>query len=552
MKTAITWSHWRRIRQAVQVLAFALYIYLLFAALQRRSAFPLADLFFRLDPLAALGAMLASRAWIPRLALALVTLGLTLVCGRVWCGWLCPLGTLLEWVRFGSKETGFLGKTLAGAGLSTVPQRWRMVKHFLLLLILAAALFGNLSLLILDPLALFTRTMTTAILPALNHAVTAVERALYSIPSLRPAVDWAERVLRGPVLPVNQPVFAQNAGLAALFLGILALNALADRFWCRYLCPLGALLGLLSKVSLLRPLVRPACNRCGQCVGVCRLDAIDTRQGYEIVPSECTVCLDCLAACPESAALSLPVPSPSAPSALLTATSTRGGRTSSLGINSTGSQGGIGFRLHWRPAPAREADPTRRQVLAALAAGAAGVVVLRTGIRAKQPHPQLIRPPGVEDEDDFLARCLRCSQCMKVCPTSGLQPVLFEAGLEGLWTPQLVSRLGHCDYGCNACGQVCPSGAIPPLSLAHKREAIIGVAVIDRNRCLPWADSVPCIVCEEMCPTPEKAIELQFEGGGEHNGVQKPLVIADRCIGCGICEYQCPVEGESAIRVYRR
>ena len=114
-------------------------------------------------------------------------------------------------------------------------------------------------------------------------------------------------------------------------------------------------------------------------------------------------------------------------------------------------------------------------------------------------------------------------------------------------------RLGHCDYGCNACGQVCPSDAIPPLSLAHKREAVIGVAVIDRNRCLPWADGVPCIVCEEMCPTPEKAIELQSEGGGggEHNGVQKPLVIADRCIGCGICECQCPVEGESAIRIYR-
>jgi ferredoxin len=484
-----------------------LYVYLLFAALQRRAAFPLADLFFRLDPLTALGAMISDRAWIPRLALALITFGLTLALGRVWCGWLCPLGTLLEWLRFRA----------APRRAATLSPRWRTVKYFILFLILVAALFGNLSLLVLDPLALFTRTMTVAVLPALNHAVTAVERAAYPVPFLRPLVSWLEGVLRGPVLPVVQPVFAQNVGLAALFLGILALNALADRFWCRYLCPLGGLLGLLSKVSLLRPVVGLACNRCGHCVNVCRLDAIDTHRGYEIVPAECTVCLDCLAICPES---------------------------------------GIGFRFHRRPAPAREYDPGRRQVLIALATGAAGVVVLRTGIRAKQPHPQLLRPPGVEDEEAFLARCLRCSQCMKVCPTSGLQPALFGAGFEGLWTPQLVSRLGYCDYGCNSCGQVCPSGAIPPLELARKLEAVIGVAVIDRNLCLPWAHGIPCIVCEEMCPTPEKAIRLEevtvTDDRGEPAVVQRPYVLQDLCIGCGICEYQCPVEGLSAIQIYRQ
>jgi MauM/NapG family ferredoxin protein len=418
----------------------------------------------------------------------------------------------LEWVRFRSAETGFFCKRSG----KTRFLHWRRIKNLFLLLILAAALFGNLSLLIFDPITLFTRTMTTAVLPALNHAITSVEHTLYPIPFFRPAIDWIEGILRGPVLPVIQPVFAQNAGIALLFLGILALNLLADRFWCRYLCPLGALLGLLSKVSLLRPVVRPACNRCAQCVGVCRVDAIETGQGYEIVPAECTVCLDCLAACPES---------------------------------------GIGFRLHRRPAPAREFDPTRRQALAALATGVAGVALLRTGVQAKQPHPQLIRPSGVEDEGDFLARCLRCSQCMKVCPTSGLQPVLFEAGLEGLWTPRLVSRLGYCDYGCNACGQICPSGAIPPLDLARKREAVIGVAVIDHDHCLPWIGGTPCIVCEEMCPTPEKAIRLEeataIDDRGESVVVQRPYVLEDMCIGCGICEYQCPVEGQAAIEVYR-
>jgi formate hydrogenlyase subunit 6/NADH:ubiquinone oxidoreductase subunit I len=145
---------------------------------------------------------------------------------------------------------------------------------------------------------------------------------------------------------------------------------------------------------------------------------------------------------------------------------------------------------------------------------------------------------------------------MKVCPTSGLQPALLEGGLQALWTPVLVPRLGYCDYGCNACGQTCPSGAIPELALAEKRVQVIGVAVIDRDRCLPWAQDTPCIVCQEMCPVPDKAIVLD-EGryvpspsGGE-DWVVRPTVVVDRCIGCGICETKCPVAGTSAIVVER-
>jgi MauM/NapG family ferredoxin protein len=504
--------------------AFLLYVYLLFAALQRRIAVasltPLADLFFRLDPLAAAGAMLATRAWIPRLALVLVTLGLTLLLGRVWCGWLCPLGTLLEWVRFPSARRQEVQLT----------SRWKGAKYLLLLLVLALALLGNLSLLILDPITLLTRTITTAALPALNQAVTAAERALYPIGFLRPAIDWVERTLRGPVLPVAQPVFAMSVLTGFLFVGVLALNLLGRRFWCRTLCPLGALLGWLSKISLLRPFVGSACNRCGQCDDVCPVGAIDTtHHGYRITPAECIVCLDCLVTCPESVAIA--------------------------NVALRRSRRGIGFRWHWRPAPAGDHDPSRRQVVAALAAGAASAALLRTTPHARQPHPQLIRPPGAQDEDEFLSRCLRCGQCMRVCPTSGLQPVALEAGLGGVWTPRLVPRLGYCDYGCTACGQACPSSAIPPLDLDRKRSTVIGIAVVDRNRCWPWAYGVPCIVCEEMCPLPEKAIRLEevvTDDQGESNVVQRPYVLEDACIGCGICEYQCPVEGPAAIGVRRR
>jgi NAD-dependent dihydropyrimidine dehydrogenase PreA subunit len=143
---------------------------------------------------------------------------------------------------------------------------------------------------------------------------------------------------------------------------------------------------------------------------------------------------------------------------------------------------------------------------------------------------------------------------MKVCPTSGLQPARDEAGAEGAWTPVLLARAGYCDYGCNACGQVCPSGAIPALTLEEKRAAVIGRATVNRNRCLPWASATPCIVCEEMCPKPDKAIRLEeaivINSAGETITVQRPYVLRDACIGCGICENHCPLEGEAAIRVY--
>jgi ferredoxin len=144
---------------------------------------------------------------------------------------------------------------------------------------------------------------------------------------------------------------------------------------------------------------------------------------------------------------------------------------------------------------------------------------------------------------------------MKVCPTTVLQPALTEAGLEGVWTPVLVTRLGYCDYGCTACGDICPTGAIPTLSLEEKRIAVLGLARVDQSRCLPWAYETSCIVCEEMCPVPEKAIRLEEVTGSDAQGremvLQRPYVVRELCIGCGICETKCPMLGEAAIRVYR-
>jgi len=507
------WEAARWARRAVQIAALVLFVYLLFAALQRRAAFPYADLFFRLDPLAAFGTMLAARLWLPHLALAAVTVGATLVLGRVWCGWICPLGTLLEWVRF--KRARMQARRL--------PPRLPSLKYLVLTVVLTAALLGNLTLLILDPLALLTRATGTAVVPGLDWAVLQVERGLYDFGFGQSAVSLFEQVMRGRLLPTIQPAFQQAVPIFLLLLAVVLLNRLADRFWCRFLCPLGALLGLVSKVSLLRPWVGPACERSSGCAGTCRQGAISVASGGEgtsqvaiVVPSECVVCLDCLVACGDK---------------------------------------GMSFGLHPRPAPRQVFDPGRRQFLTAMAGGAAGVVLLGAGVWNKSESSALIRPPGAQDEGVFLSSCVRCGQCLRVCPTSGLQPAFEEAGIVGLWTPVLKSRLGYCDYGCNACGRVCPVEAIPRLPLEVKRRTVIGLAWVDRDRCLPWAYDTPCIVCQEVCPLPDKAVRLNettasVDGGGRMP-LQRPIVVRERCIGCGLCEYHCPVSGAAAIQVVR-
>ena len=138
---------------------------------------------------------------------------------------------------------------------------------------------------------------------------------------------------------------------------------------------------------------------------------------------------------------------------------------------------------------------------------------------------------------------------MKVCITGGLQPTLLSAGIEGIWTPMLVSRVGYCEYSCTLCGQVCPTQAIENLALPKKRKIVIGLAFVDPSRCIPFAQGTPCIVCEEHCPTPKKAIVFEERPGKGEKPVKVPVVVTDLCIGCGICEFKCPVVDLAGIRV---
>ena len=197
-------------------------------------------------------------------------------------------------------------------------------------------------------------------------------------------------------------------------------------------------------------------------------------------------------------------------------------------------------------------DPNRRQVLGALGVSLGGLALLKIAPLRQQPNIRRLRPPRV-DEEQMLSACIRCGACLRICPTQGLQPSLSEAGLEGIGTPILVPRMGNCAYTCTACGTICPTGAIPRVSLANKFSIPIGKAYVDKALCLPWSGRAPCIVCQEVCPVPQKAITLvehpALDLEGKPITLKAPVIQYDRCVGCGLCELKCPVKGEAAIRV---
>ena len=461
-------------------------------------------LFLQFDPLTMIAQFFSNRVFLIGLIPALFILLLTILTGRSWCGWICPVGTILD----------IFPPRRKNSNSRSIPGYYRKVKYILLLLILFAALFGNLSLLIFDPLTILYRTLSVSAVSTIDHLITSAETVLYQYPILENSVSTVDSMLRPVLLPANPLHYRDSILFLAIFLVIIALNYITPRFWCRYICPLGGLLGIFAKFSIFRRNVVPECKGCGLCQSKCPTGTINPDFGYTSDPSECTMCLECFSSCPRSV----------------------------INISAT-----------TKPARWAAYDPNRRDFLNTFVGSAIMTGVFQASLTATRTSPHNLRPPGTSN-DAILSRCIRCGACLRACPTGVIQPAVFEAGLEGLWTPVLVPNMGFCDYTCNACGQICPVQAIPPLALQEKQVQIIGNAYINRDRCIAWSDHTPCIVCEEMCPVPEKAIQLQkvefTDSEGNPAVINAPYLKRERCIGCGICEFRCPVNGEAAIRVY--
>ncbi len=480
------------------------------------------------DPLVAISTLLANGTIYKGLLWCLAVLIPTIFLGRFFCGWVCPLGSLNHWIsEIPSERMKRKGKNKIE---SNRYKKYQRIKYYILLFFLAAALTGTLQAGLLDPLPLLARSLGTAVLPVMHSTSLGLLAWVksFGIGPLGALAQGVYDVFAAIFLPFRQMHFHTILTIGLFFMAILIINRIFTRFWCRGICPLGALLGIFSRYAIFG-LEKDAssCDHCNLCLHSCQgADGPDI--GTRWRQSECHVCLNCQAACP---------------------------------------RGSLKFKFFPEhedtkdnPAPTQKIDVTRRKVAASIVGGLALTPLFRSGDAfEKNASPYLIRPPGSAVEKDFIARCIRCGQCMRVCPNNALHPTLSEAGLEGLWSPILIARIGYCEPTCTLCGQVCPTGAIIELTLRQKvgdenmPPNRIGTAFFDRGRCLPWGMNIPCIVCEEWCPTTPKAIYLKRDDVTNSEGktitVQLPHVDPERCTGCGACEYACPVEDKAAIYI---
>lgn len=528
------------VRRFVQAGSFGLFAWFLFQTAFRGS-FASADTRVRLplpvegfllaDPFVAAMTLLSTHTVYRGLLWSLGLLGVTLVFGRVFCGWICPFGTLHHF--FGWIFPSRYGKGNKRVESNKTYTRQR-VKYYLLYFFLAAAVTGSAIGGLFDPICIAVRAIGLAVIPAAQYVAAAINSlvGLTGFRALQVAADGGQDFLAGTVWQEKQFYFHQTWLIGSLLIAVLFMNRFIPRFWCRVLCPLGAFLGVFARFALFgMEKDHSKCTDCNLCLVHCQ-GADSPQGGVKWRQDECHMCMNCESACPEDV---------------------------------------IKFRfLPNRKSAIVTPDTGRRTAIATAAAGAALLPVTRVAdvIDANYDH-RVIRPPGSVPEKEFLERCIRCAECMKVCPNNALHPAFFEAGVEGIWTPILIPRIGYCEHSCVLCGQVCPTGAIEKITEEQKlgvgQKAIsIGTAFYDLGRCLPWSMATPCIVCEEFCPTSPKAIWVEeadvprrlpiaSENGGdpkmESVHVQRPHVDPSLCIGCGACEKVCPVQDKPAVYV---
>lgn len=463
-----------RTRRLVQWATLLLFLVLLLRP--QESWIPLlpADIFQRLDPLLGLLTCISARGLLWFAWPALLVLGVTFFFGRLFCSHVCPLGTTLD-------LTNKVTKTKPSA---FGRREWKYL--FLVALLTAAALgmnFAHLG----APLSLAPRLYGLLVFP---FATLLGMESLAEAP--RYALTWAH---------------------AGIFLFILGSVRITPRWWCRNLCPAGAMLALCTGKKATRRHVDHACNDCGKCRRTCPMGAIDANDPRQTTAPECIQCRRCRDICPQDA---------------------------------------VSFPRGPEERPQKHVFASRRALLGAVVGGGAAVFTARTDVASHSGDAdvgeitpeRLIRPPGSMPEDAFQRLCLRCGLCMTACPTNMLHPDGMSIGVNGLFAPVAMPRRGPCDPECTNCGRACPSGAIRPLPKEERQAAKMGTAVITPNKCLAWEMDRSCLVCDEACPY--GAISLKKVAG---NTVAVPVVDEMKCAGCGYCEFRCPVRGTAAIVV---
>ena len=434
------------------------------------------------------------------LGFALILL-LTLLFGRIYCSTLCPMGTLQDLFiyltrRLSPRKIIFKHKE---------PNNW--IRYSIIAVVVLSLLTGSLILVNLtDPYSMFGKIAHNLFLPArtLLNNIVAKGHSLLKLYYLYP-VKW---------VPVNPAAFLLSL---SWFLLVLILSIKRGRIYCNTICPVGALLGLVARISVFRiRLDKSLCNSCGKCSAVCKAECINPKdQGLDF--SRCVGCMNCLSPCPE---------------------------------------GGVRIEPFWKKEKVKITafDPARRKFI-----GETGMLVAATFATGKifaqdtiketkrevipatvpifREHP--VTPPGSLDRARFNSLCTACHLCASACPTQVLQPSWIHYGLRGFLQPRMDYITSFCNFECDLCGKVCPTGAILELPLEEKKLVQMGLAKFVKENCIVYTKNTACGACSEHCPT--KAVKMV----PYKDKLTIPETTDKICIGCGACEYACPTDPKS-------
>ena len=453
---------------------------------------------------------------------------LTLIFGRVYCSVICPLGVMqdiISWVHGKTKKKNRFRFSYSPA------RKW--LRYGVLALFIVGMVAGAHSI---------------AILIAPYSAYGRIAANLFA-----PVYQWGNNLLAWAAERVDSYAFysvdvwmKSTATFVISVITLLVVGFLAwkhGRVWCNTVCPVGTVLGFISRFSLFAPVIdSEKCRNCGLCGKRCKASCINMEE-HEIDLSRCVACMDCVEVCREGAAR-YGLRKRSFAGAQ---DDRRGARDDMKGARMTG-------RRHGRP-DLPSPDQERRAFLISGAIATTAVAAKAQEMKvdgglaaidhAQKPHRQTpLLPAGAQSIKNFTSHCTACQLCVSVCPNQVLRP---STELERFMLPEMSYERGYCRPECNRCSQICPAGAIRPVSVEEKSSTQIGHAVVNLDNCVVNTDGVSCGNCARHCPA--GAITMARKDPEDEDSLRIPAVNEEMCIGCGACENLCPARPFTAIHV---
>jgi polyferredoxin len=437
----------------------------------------------------------------------LIVILLTLITGRTYCSFLCPLGIGQD---LNSRIGGRIKKKFRRYGFK---RPFTILRYSLLAVTLVVTMvWGIYMITLLDPYSIFSRFMTYLARPVfilINNFLSGIlgKADIYTLSNV-PLTGF-------PLILYSIP--------AAFFLLVGGLSLAKGRLYCNMICPVGTFLGLISKISLFRIKFNDtACTRCGRCAVGCKSSCIDFLK-HDVDLSRCVNCFNCIHLCQSKAI----------------------------------SYGLVGLKkknVEKEPAKIDETDEGRRKVIVGSLLLLFGLSRVSNSQDKTVPQPKKestvrenrttpVCPPGGLSIDEFNKECIACSLCISVCPNGVLQPSYKQYGIMGMMQPVMDYHKSFCTFNCTKCTEVCPTNALHPLLIDAKKLTQIGKAQFIKDNCIVKTENTACGACSESCPT--KACHMIPYSGN----LVIPEVTEDICIGCGHCEFACPVKPYKAIFV---